>query len=44
MSDTTTKLESFLTTHPRFLSAAFGGSLLLSQAVVSPFGNGGVIS
>lgn len=44
MSDSYTVLRSYLAKHPRMIGALFSASLLLSQAVVTPFGNGGVIS
>ncbi|MCU4743524.1 DUF7503 family protein [Natronoglomus mannanivorans] len=44
MSNTNDTLRSYLAKHPRVMGTLFSVSLLLSQAVVTPFGNGGVIS
>ncbi len=44
MSKQAAYVRSVLQSHPRVLSAAFGATLILSQAIVYPTGNGGVIS
>ncbi|WP_276253367.1 DUF7503 family protein [Halomontanus rarus] len=44
MSDRNTTLRSYLAKHPRMMGALFSAGLLLSQVVLKPFGNGGVIS